>query len=455
MKMKAMKRRFLFIISLAALLLFLAVQAYLITSIWKQKDEILTMRYRSLSREGLSMLLAKKKANGFEKAMEVTDKFAGYLISEELCKLYTSHDTASLREVARKETRAVIEKNERLSQFLRSYIKDLGYDSDFKTGVVITRYALLTPSGHLTVCDTTLISPPRKTIIPVNSFKEEHNNFVIEYLYYFDITHKNELVLKEALFTFILIISSIIIVFLVFGLTWRNLMEERRLSELKSDFINNMTHELKTPLSTITVAGRTLEKEQINANPEKVLETAKLIGKQSIHLNQLINTILEVSFLERTEFELDRQKVSPDELMHQIVSSFLTSCDGCAVIDEDYKAPGLLISADIVYFTTMINNLLANAVKYCEKDPVIKVSTYADDHDFNISISDNGICIPREHIDHVFEKFYRVPHGNIHKTKGLGLGLYYVKRIATAHGGDVSVNSKPGRGTTFKIKIPI
>jgi signal transduction histidine kinase len=449
-----MKSRFLLIISMASLLLFVAVQIYLITSIWRQKEALLTMQYKSLSREGLSMLLSKKKSNGFEKAMDVTDKFTGYLIAEELSKLSTSHDTSSLRTVALQETRAVMEKNEKLTGFLRSYIKEAGYDSDFKAGVVITKYALLTPTEDLTVYDTTLLSPPKKSIIPVNTFKEEHNNFAIEYLYYIDITHKNELVLKEAFFTFILIIASIIIVFLVFGITWRNLMEERRLSELKSDFINNMTHELKTPLSTITVAGRTLEKEQINEDPGKVLETARLIGKQSVHLNQLINTILEVSFLERTEFELDRQKLAPDELIHQIVSSFLTACNGCAEVEEDYRAQGLVISADIVYFTTMINNLLTNAVKYCDKDPVIKVSTDTDDHNLIISVSDNGIGIPREHIDHIFEKFYRVPHGNIHKIKGLGLGLYYVKRIAISHGGDVDVSSKPGHGTTFRIKIP-
>jgi two-component system phosphate regulon sensor histidine kinase PhoR len=186
-----------------------------------------------------------------------------------------------------------------------------------------------------------------------------------------------------------------------------------------------------------------------------VLETAKMISKQSVNLNQLINTILEVSLLERTEFELDRHKVNIDELTHQVVSSFLTSCDGCAVVKEEYNATGVSLSVDIVYFTTMINNLLANAVKYCEKDPVIVVSTTADNGEFQMNITDNGIGIPREHIDHIFDKFYRVPHGNIHKIKGLGLGLYYVKRIANAHGGDVSVSSRPDRGSTFKIRIPL
>ncbi|MRR18698.1 HAMP domain-containing histidine kinase [bacterium] len=448
-----MKRQLLLVVSLAALILFVAVQFYLIHSIWRQKEEILTMRYRSLTREGLSLILSKKKSNGFEKAMDVTDKFAFYLITEELNKAEYMDDTASIRKLALQEIYAIMYKNEMLTTFLKSYIGQTGFDNDFLPVLAIARLELFSDGRSYVLADT-VYKTKRENLVIVNTFKEEHNNFMIEYHYLIDLTHKNELVFKGALFSFALIIGSTLIVFLVFGITWRNLMEERRLSELKSDFINNMTHELKTPLSTITVAGRTLEKEQILSDRQRVLETAQLIGKQSIHLNQLINTILEVSFLERAEFELDRHLVQVDELMHQIVTSFLTSCDGCATIREGYGANGTSVSLDIVYFTTMINNLLANAVKYCDREPEIDITTAVDSGDLEITVTDNGVGISRDHIEHIFEKFYRVPHGNIHKTKGLGLGLYYVRRIALAHGGDVSVNSKPGKGTTFKIRIP-
>lgn len=449
-----MKRQLLLVVSLAALLLFVAVQMYMIHNIWRQKEEILNMRYRDLSREGLSLLISKKQSNGFEKAMDVTDKLAFYLLTEELNKSEVAGDSTAIRRLALQETYSVLYKNEKLTSFLKSFVGDRGYDNDFKPVLAIKRLELI--SGHQSfVLADTVFKTKKKNLVIVNTFKEEHNNFFIEYHYLIDLTHKNEMVLKEALFSFVLIIASTVIVFIVFGITWRNLMEERRLSELKSDFINNMTHELKTPLSTITVAGRTLEKEQILSDRERVLETARMIGKQSVHLNQLINTILEVSFLERTEFELDRHMVQVDELMHQIVASFLTSCDGCAVIREEYGTNGNSVSLDIVYFTTMINNLLTNAVKYCDREPEIVLNTALNCGNLEITVADNGVGISRDHIDHVFEKFYRVPHGNIHKTKGLGLGLYYVRRIATAHGGDVAVSSKPGRGTTFKIKIPI
>ncbi|HUW91739.1 MAG TPA: HAMP domain-containing sensor histidine kinase [Bacteroidales bacterium] len=449
-----MRRHLLLILSLIALMLFMAVQIYMINSIWKQQEEILLMRYKTLSREGLSLLLLKKKANGFEKAMDISDKFTGLVTTEKLPVLNSSDDTAGFRKKVLEQTYSIIEKNEALSSFLRSYIKKAGYENDFKTEVFISYFSLLTYDGPLEIAR---ITPPDipGTMVLVNSFMQEHNNFVIDYSFLINLTNKKEMVFREAFLSLALITGSILIVIMVFVITWRNLMEEKRLSDLKTDFINNMTHELKTPLSTITVAGRTLEKEQILNDPTRILETAHLIGKQSIHLNQLINTILEVSLLERSEFELTRQEVNVDELTHQIVASFLTSCDGCAVIKEEYNTGGVIVSLDLLYYTTMVNNLLANAVKYCASEPVIWITTSSEDKNVAVTVADNGVGIAREHLDHIFEKFYRITEGNIHKTKGLGLGLYYVNRIANAHGGEVTVNSKPGKGTTFKIRIPL
>lgn len=455
-KVIKMKRHLIIIFPLIALLVFLAVQVFMIISIWQQEKVNMLMRYESLTKEASYRLLAAKKVNGFEKAMDITDKFAGLVINEKLPYLGSVADTANVREEVLNHVYSILQENEALSSFIKEYIKKKGYSTDYKPFIWISYFSLLTDGGQFIISDTVPDEDEiPKTVIIVDSYKEEHNNFVIAYTTLIDLTEINSLVFRKALFSIMLITLSVPIVVLIFWFTWRNLMEERRLSDLKSDFINNMTHELKTPLSTITVAGRTLEKAQINSDPGKVLETAKMISKQSVNLNQLINTILEVSLLERMEFELDRHKVNVDELTHQIVSSFLTSCDGCAVVKEEYKATGIMLAVDIVYFTTMINNLLTNAVKYCEKDPAIVVSTSVADNEFQVSITDNGIGIPREHIDHIFDKFYRVPHGNIHKIKGLGLGLYYVKRIAAAHGGDVSVSSRPDRGTTFKIRIPI
>ncbi|MGB8491935.1 MAG: HAMP domain-containing sensor histidine kinase, partial [Bacteroidales bacterium] len=263
-----------------------------------------------------------------------------------------------------------------------------------------------------------------------------------------------KVILRESAASLGMSTLSIIVVVTLFLFTFRNLMEERRLSNLKTDFINNMTHELKTPLSTITVAGRTLEMEQIRRNDGKILETAKLIGKQSVHLNQLINMILEISMWERTQFQLDKKKVRIEEVMNDILTSFRAGCGNCATLSEKYDFNGAVVDLDLVYFTTLMDNLLSNAVKYSDKDPVIGIEGFTDDGKVCIRVADNGIGISKSDQKHIFDKFYRASTGNIHKYKGLGLGLYYVKKIAEAHGGDVSVSSKPGKGSTFTVTIP-
>jgi signal transduction histidine kinase len=231
-------------------------------------------------------------------------------------------------------------------------------------------------------------------------------------------------------------------------------MEEKRLSNLKTDFINNMTHELKTPLSTITVAGRTLEMPVIRSNDEKILETAKMIGKQSVHLNQLINMILEISMWERTQFQLEKKKVRFQGFLNDIIDSFKSGGGNGAAIARKYDFGDLEVELDPIYYTTMINNLLSNAVKYCDTDPVIEIEGFTQGNKVVVNVADNGIGISRNDQKHVFDKFYRASSGNIHKYKGLGLGLYYVRKIAEAHEGDVTLSSKPGKGSIFTVTIP-
>ena len=283
----------------------------------------------------------------------------------------------------------------------------------------------------------------------------EGNNYRFRFEYYIDFSDKQRQVWEETSLSLAMAILSILIVVIIFLITYRNLMEERRLSNLKTDFINNMTHELKTPLSTITVAGKTLEMPQLRGNDAKILETAKLIGKQSVHLNQLINMILEISMWERTQFQLDKRKVKIEEIMDDVVESFKSGGGNNAEISRKYNFGSAEIDLDVVYFTTLMNNLLSNAVKYSDKKPVIDVEGYTQDNNVYIKVADNGIGINRIDQKHIFDKFYRASTGNIHKFKGLGLGLYYVKKIAEAHGGDVTVSSRPGKGSTFTVFIPL
>jgi two-component system phosphate regulon sensor histidine kinase PhoR len=371
----------------------------------------------------------------------------------------------------------VLNKEQDLSGFLSRYFERRGIDKNFNSKIVIDRFELINYDQRIPVYlseefagrrppqqgDTNrrvrppvgrMRQPGLTSEILVKRFGTERSFYRLDFEYLIDFSDKQKIILKETAVSLGLSIFSIFLVLSLFFFTYKNLMEEKRLSNLKTDFINNMTHELKTPLSTITVAGKTLEMTQIRTNEEKILETAKLIGKQSVHLNQLINMILEISMWERTQFQLDKKKVMVEEIMNDIVSSFRSGCNNCASLAEKYNLKGVTADLDVVYFTTLINNLLSNAVKYSDKDPVIDVEGFTEDKKICIMVSDNGIGISRTDQKHIFDKFYRASTGNIHKYKGLGLGLYYVKKIAEAHGGDVTVSSKPGKGSIFTVTIP-
>jgi len=248
---------------------------------------------------------------------------------------------------------------------------------------------------------------------------------------------------------------SLVVVIAVFMLTLRNLLRESRLSQMKTDFINNMTHELKTPLSTISVASKTLENEKIYSNSQKVLETAKIISRQNIQLTRQINHLLEVTKWEKKQFDLDKKWVELEPFFKGIVESFKWDCkDKSIAINEDYSFSTSKALIDETQITSVIFNLLNNGVKYNENQPSITFKVWTDDL-LCISVTDNGIGMSKESAKHVFEKFYRVHTGNIHNVKGLGLGLYYVDQIVRAHGGFVDVVSQLNSGSTFKLNIPI
>jgi two-component system phosphate regulon sensor histidine kinase PhoR len=164
--------------------------------------------------------------------------------------------------------------------------------------------------------------------------------------------------------------------------------------------------------------------------------------------------ILEISMWERTQFQLDKKKVRFQGFLNDIIDSFKSGGGNGAAIARKYDFGDLEVELDTVYFTTMINNLLSNAVKYCDTDPVIEIEGYTQDNKVFVKVADNGIGINKIDQKHVFDKFYRASSGNIHKYKGLGLGLYYVRKIAEAHEGDVTLSSKPGKGSIFTVTIP-
>ena len=454
------------VLGISSILILISVQVFIILGIWKQKNEMFALRYTILSKDALSYFSRRMPTDGFDTVRLLLSRYSEQAVKE-------LHNTKDEKELAarKKDIRdyftMVINKEQDLSYMLSSYFERRGFEKKFNYSVVINNLEMISNDTIVVYRSqefSNLLSSDRskrpnlpeisRSKILVNWFVMEDNDYRLIFDYFIDFSNQQKMILKEISGSLGLSTVSILLVGIMFMITFRNLTEERRLSNLKTDFINNMTHELKTPLSTITVAGKTLEMPQIRNDDAKILETAKLIGKQSLHLNQLINMILEISMWERTQFQLDKKTVDIEEVMNDVVSSFKNGSGNNSTIIQKYDFKGAKIDLDVVYFTTLLNNLLSNAVKYSDKVPIIEIEGFTQNNDVLIKVSDNGIGINKIDQKHVFDKFYRASTGNIHKFKGLGLGLYYVKKIAEAHNGNVEVNSRPGKGSTFTVMLP-
>jgi signal transduction histidine kinase len=461
------KRNTVQLLGIISIIILISVQVFIIRGVWKQKDEMFDLRYKSLSQEALTFLNRRMATDGFDTARLLISKYSEESFKE-LSIIKDTHEITVKKKDILDYITKVLNQEQDLSGYLSSYFERQRIEKNFNYKIVINFLELIDFEKRAVIYESEDFSnrrPPERggrasglknlrSRILVNRYFTEDNNYRLFFDYYIDFSDKQKQIFKESAASLAMSTFSILVVVILFLIAYRNLMEEKRMSNLKTDFINNMTHELKTPLSTITVAGKTLEMEQIRSDDAKILETAKLIGKQSIHLNQLINMILEISMWERTQFQLDKKTVEIDEIMNDIVDSFKTGCGNCASLSQKYNFNKAKADIDLVYFTTMINNLLSNAVKYSDKDPVIEIEGFTENNNVCIKVADNGIGISRTDQRHIFDKFFRASSGNIHKYKGLGLGLYYVKKIAEAHGGDVTVSSKPGKGSIFTVTIP-
>jgi len=460
------KKNTVLFLGVTSIVILITVQVYIILGIWQQKNEMFRLQYSMHSQEALSFIRRGMSTDGFDTVRFLLRNYSEKA-NKELHAIKDEKELSTKKKEILDYFNKVLNQEQDFSQLLSSYFARRGLKKNFNSSIIVNNLEMIDKDTIIVYRSADFanrIAPERskksfvseipKSKIYVNWFHEEDNNYNLVFDYWIDYSDQQKMILKQMSASLGMSVLSILLVGIMFMITYRNLKEELRLSNLKTDFINNMTHELKTPLSTITVAGKTLEMPQIRSNDAKILETAKLIGKQSVHLNQLINMILEISMWERTQFQLDKKTVEIEEIMNDVVDSFKSGGGNNATIIKKYNFSGAKVDLDVVYFTTLLNNLLSNAVKYSDKDPVIDIEGFTEENSICIKVSDNGIGINRVDQKHIFDKFYRASTGNIHKFKGLGLGLYYVKKIAEAHGGDVSVSSKPGKGSTFTVTLP-
>lgn len=253
-------------------------------------------------------------------------------------------------------------------------------------------------------------------------------------------------------------IASMLIALLLIILstsTFIVIFRQKKLSEIKGDFINNMTHELKTPIATISLASQMLADPKIPEKSRDMQGLASVINEESNRLRILVEKVLQTAIFEKTKIELDKNKTDIHEVILRAVDAFKLQVNGRGgVISTFLDATDPMVFIDETNFFNVFINLIDNALKYTTRVPEIAISTGAYNKGITITVSDNGIGIPREHQKHIFEKFYRVPAGNTHNIKGFGLGLSYVRKIVDEHNGTIKVDSQINKGSKIIIHLP-
>lgn len=255
----------------------------------------------------------------------------------------------------------------------------------------------------------------------------------------------------------LLLVSLAFMLALIFSFyyTISTIFQQKKLSEIKNDFISNMTHEFKTPISTISLAVEVLNDKSVEKSPERVNNYVKMIGDENKRLSLLVENILQTAILDKGEFKLKLQNIDIHTLIEQTFTNIKLQVDNKeGEITSQLNATKAIVNADRVHITNILFNLIDNALKYSKENPNIVVSTRNDDEGIFISVKDNGIGISKENQKRIFDTMYRVPTGNIHNVKGYGLGLSYVKAVVEKHGGSIKVESELGKGSVFTLYLP-
>ncbi len=230
------------------------------------------------------------------------------------------------------------------------------------------------------------------------------------------------------------------------------MQKQKKISDIKSDFINNMTHEFKTPIATISLATDTMSSPKILDDEKEIKHYLQIIRQENKRMNKQVEHVLQMALIENNNFQLDLRLTDA----HQAIDNVIRAAD-VSIKKKEGRIVSILrarcstIPLDEIHFANVMTNIIDNAIKYNENPPDILIETYNKNDLLYIRVSDNGIGMNREVQKHIFDKFYRKPEGNIHNVKGFGLGLSYVKAIVEAQGGTISVSSEPRNGSTFTL----
>ena len=327
---------------------------------------------------------------------------------------------------------------------LKSEFTDFDVYTDCKAAVYSTEKNAFTIQEYIDLPDSYHANSKE---LPVPMFKRDYSYVVLFF------PHRGQYILKQMFFW---IASGVVLllVLIAFGASIFYLYRQKFLNETQKDFVNNFTHEFRTPLAVIKIAADVLEQENITDKPERLRNYAGIISDQTGHLQAQVQRLLEIAYTDRSSLPLEKEQVDANALIRQAINDLLPLAEQKqAVIRTAFEHPEAFLLADRSYLLLALINLIENAIKYSAR-PEILISSSETGSELCLSVKDNGIGISRAHHKKIFNRFYRVTQGELHTTKGFGLGLNFVKKVIDAHNGKIEVASEEKKGSTFIIKIP-
>lgn len=348
---------------------------------------------------------------------------------------------------------------DKLDKYLRQELKDRGIETDFKYGVYSNRKrSFVIADGHYVVEDP-ITQPTRQgyknlytSPYRVSLFQKDGTPPGLLMVYF---PNRGSFVWGSVWQFLVAAILFIALIMGTFGWTMYIVLRQKKLSEMKNDFINNMTHEFKTPIATISLAADSITSPMVLADSDKIRRFANIIKQENRRMNEQVEKVLQMAKIDRRDFNLKMEAIDMHELIQVAVNNIrLQVSQRGGTIETHLEAPQATIQGDRTHLTNVIHNLLDNANKYSPEKPKIVVRTRNANSFLEVMVQDHGIGMSREARKHIFDKFYRVPTGNVHDVKGFGLGLNYVKAMVEAHHGTISVKSELGKGSTFLLRFP-
>jgi two-component system phosphate regulon sensor histidine kinase PhoR len=335
---------------------------------------------------------------------------------------------------------------ERVSEVLKKELENRNIPIPFELGIIKDSVI----SDKSASADTVLLgkSNYKANLYPNGIFRKDVHLSV----YFPD---KDSFIYKTL--NWLLLISLIfsIIVLVTFAVSIFFLLRQKKISEMKSDFINNMTHEFKTPIATISVAADSITNQKIIENPERIRYFVEMIKKENVRMNRQVEDILTIARLDKKDFEFKWEAFNLHHVIEDAIQSIVLQVEKKGgTVTSELTAVNPVATSDLCHFANLVYNLLDNANKYSLNAPEIKISTRNTNKGVLILVEDKGIGMTKAVQSRIFERFYRQTSGNIHNVKGFGLGLSYVKAVLEANRGSINVHSEPGKGSRFEVFIP-